>query len=52
MGFDDLLKFVNGLASKIDLEQCLADADDEYLKYKQITSDAAKRAVDTGNLAA
>lgn len=48
MGFDDLLKFVNGMASELDLEQCLSDADDEYVKYRHLTSDAAKRS--SGNL--
>lgn len=41
MGFDDVLKFVNGLASKMDWRDVLTDADDAYMRHKSLSSEGA-----------
>jgi len=37
MGFDDILKFVNGLASSMDWRQVLGDGDAAYVRYRQMS---------------
>mmetsp|Transcript_43171 Transcript_43171/g.105608 ORF Transcript_43171/g.105608 Transcript_43171/m.105608 type:complete len:614 (-) Transcript_43171:10-1851(-) len=41
MGFDDILKYVNGLASKMDWREVLADADAAYMRHKQACAEAS-----------
>ena len=42
MGFDDILRFVNDLSSKMDWRDCLADADAVYVRYTKAIKLSAK----------